>query len=123
MKSNNKDDFTKKQVHTLPFLATCPTFTEAAEKAGVTYKQICEWMHQESFKNEVRRLQDEVLENAVAFLKSATTKAVEVLVDLLNEEDPRTRRGAANDILNHASKFKELQELEGRVSALEKEGV
>jgi len=48
-------------------------------------------MQQESFKNEVKRLQDEVLENAVSFLKYATTKAAQVLVDILDEDDPKTR--------------------------------
>ncbi len=115
----SKKEFSRRQLQALPYIATCPTYTQAAEKASVSHKQICEWMQQKAFKDKVRSLQDEVLENAVASLKSATTKAVEVLVSLLDEEDPRTRRGAANDVLNHAAKFKELQELEQRINVLE----
>ena len=113
--------FTKKQLETLPHIVTSKTYLEAGEKAGVSNKQICEWMHQEAFSGEVRRLQDEILNHAICSLKSASTKAVDVLVYLLDDEDARIKRGVANDILNHAMKFKELQELEGRIFALEKE--
>ena len=122
IKSDNRKKFTQKQLHALPFIATCQTYTLAAEKAEVTYKQICEWMLQKPFKTEVRRLQDEILEDAVASIKTATTKAADVLITLLDDEESRTRLKAANDILNHTARFKELQELEGRISALENAG-
>lgn len=67
----------------------------------------------------MRRLQDDILENAIVSLKQTTTKAVEVLANLLSSEDEKIRRGCANDILSHVAKFRELQELESRVEALE----
>lgn len=118
LKSDKK--FTKKQLETLPHIVTSTTYTEAGDKSGVSKKQIYEWMQQEEFSSEVRKLQDEILEHAICSLKSASTKAVNVLVTLLDEDDPRIQRGVANDILNHSSKFKELLDFESRLNELER---
>ncbi len=112
--------FTKRQLDTLPHIVSSKTYLEAGEKAGVSKKQIFEWMHQEAFSSEVRKLQDEILDNSICLLKSASTQAVEVLVSLLVNEDPKIQRGVANDILNHACKFKELQDFESRLISLER---
>lgn len=115
----SKKRLTNKQEQILPYIVSCSTLGEAAKKVSITQKQLCEWFRQPAFKTEVRRLQDDILENAVASLKQTTTKAVQVLADLLNSEDEKIRRGCANDILSHVAKFRELQELESRIEALE----
>ncbi|MGA8163961.1 MAG: hypothetical protein WB791_02925 [Waddliaceae bacterium] len=112
--------FTQKQLHAIPFIVSSSTYAEAAEKANVSRQKLCEWMHNKDFKAEVRRLQDQMLDDAVSSLKSAASRAVDVLVSLLGSEDQRVQRGAANDILNLVSKFKELQDIEGRLIELER---
>jgi len=63
---------------------------------------------------------NEIVSDAVNQLKATTTKAAMTLSLLLERDDnPSVQRAAANDILNHVGKFKELQELQERIEKLE----
>lgn len=108
----------------LPILATCPNYSEAARLIGVRPAQVYEWLKDPSFKAELDKLRSEITakstDEAVSKLKNSMTKAVDTLVKLLDRDDcPTVQRAAANDILNHIQKFKELQELEERITLLE----
>ncbi|MBS0656065.1 MAG: hypothetical protein JSR46_09825 [Verrucomicrobia bacterium] len=112
----------------LPILATCPNYCEAARQIGVSKEQIYEWMKDPEFKTQVDKMRSELVgrtvEEATCKLKSAMTKAVDTLVVLLDREDyPAVQRAAANDILGHIQKFKELHEFEERLSRLEQRHV
>jgi len=76
-------------------------------------------MKQPAFKNELRRLRNLVVEDAVEVLKACTSKAVDTLVGLLDVDNPALQRNVANDILGHIVKFKEMHEIESRLDALE----
>lgn len=61
---------------------------------------------------------------AVEKLKISMTTAVDTLVSLLEREDyPNVQRAAANDVLSHIQKFKEIQELEERIAKLERQSI
>lgn len=47
-------------------------------------------------------------------------KAVNTLEQLLNAESEAVRRAAANDVLGHALKYRELSEIEARLESVEK---
>ncbi len=79
-----------------------------------------EWLKNPLFKSELDRLRNELINDAVCNLKANIGKAVNTLVILLDDTNSQVRRGAANDILNHIAKFKELQELEDRIESLER---
>ncbi len=67
-------------------------------------------------------MRNELVENALDQLKITSCKAVATLAKLLDKDDsPSVQRSAANDILNQVVKFRELQELEDRISVLEKQ--
>ena len=57
---------------------------------------------------------------AVENLKSQVERAVSVLAALLDSDNETVRRYVANDILTHALKAKEIQEIEDRLSGIER---
>lgn len=108
----------------LPIIATTPNYSEAARKIGISEEQLYLWLRDPEFKAQVDKARSEVCEKvfqeSIETLKNSTTKAVTTLVCLLDRDDyPAVQRAAANDILTHVQKFKELQELEGRIAKLE----
>jgi hypothetical protein len=109
----------------LPILATIPNFCEAAKIIGCSTEQIYTWLKEDSeFKTKLDAMRAEVVnksvEAAIAKLKNSMTKAVDTLISLLDRQDyPAVQRAASNDLLNHFQKFKELAELEERISKLE----
>lgn len=108
----------------LPILATCPNYSEAARQIGVRPEQVYEWLKDPAFKAQLDKLRSEItakaIDEAVLKLKNSMVKAVDTFIKLLEREDyPAVQRAAANDILSHIQKFKELQELEERITLLE----
>ena len=122
MKSNENSDFSKlsrRQLLALPYILASPSYEEAARKAQISSKQIYEWLKDPEFKSELEKQRNQVVETAMNLLKMNTTRAAESLGELLSSPNELVKRGAANDILNHVAKFRELQELVDRVAMLE----
>lgn len=112
-------ELTKRQLQALPYLLSCPTYQEAARQAHVSVKQIYSWLKTSTFKTELDRRRNEIIEEAVNKLKCNTTRAADTLVSLLSHSNPTIQRGVANDLLNHVAKFIELHEIEERIQLLE----
>lgn len=101
-------------------LASCSSYAEAARVLEVDPSTIYEWLKDKKFAERLERLRSSIFTEAINKLKGHSAKAVDTLADLLIDENSQVRRGAANDILNHATKLKEVQETEARLKALEK---
>jgi len=109
-----------KQLKALPILASIAVCGDACKQAGISRDCYYEWIKQPLFKEELNKMRDDLIQDAVMQLKVNTMKAASTLIKLTDREDyPSVQRAAANDILNHVMKFKELQELEGRIAVLE----
>lgn len=126
-KTTKSDKSQRSKEAALPILATCPNYCEAAKIIGCSTEQIYEWLKDIGFKARLDQLRTEVVaqsvNEAVSKLKDAMTRAVDTLIALLVREDyPAVQRAAANDILGHIQKFKELEEFEKRLSKLEQRG-
>ena len=61
-----------------------------------------------------------MLSEALASVKTHATRAVAELAALLTAKDDRLRRLVCNDLLAHAMKVRELEDIERRLDALEK---
>jgi hypothetical protein len=118
MKPNEK--LTDRQLKTIPHILANSTIVRAAKEAEISITQLYAWLAEPEFKAELDRQRNEILEYAVNRLKSGMTKATDTLVALLDSETDAIRRGAANDIIGHVVKFKELQEIEARLETLER---
>ncbi len=110
---------TDRQVKFLPVLLASPTYTQACEVGQVSRDTLYLWLKQPAFKAELDRQRDELVAQGFALLSQSVTQAIEVLAGLLNDGDKRLRRFAANDILSHFLRHKELEELTRRIEAIE----
>lgn len=111
---------TNRQLKSIPFIVGSPTYTEGCEKAKVDRTTFYKWLRQPEFKTELDRQRDEVTADAFGILSQSLTKAVEVLVGLLNHQDDRLKRLAANDVVEYVLKQKEVEDLDKRLTEIEK---
>lgn len=115
----DQNGLTVRQRKALPFFVGSSSEVEACRQAKVAKQTYYEWLKDPLFREELHRLRNFVIEDAVEVLKAHTNKAVHTLVLLLDNTNPALQRNIANDILNHVAKFKELHEMEIRLEALE----
>ena len=109
----------QRQIKTIPILIGCDTVEEAARQADIARGTIYGWLKQEEFQNAVESARKKLLDRAMNKLLNVAMDAVLALEKLLTAESEAVRRAAANDILNHIQRQRELKEFEGRLAAVE----
>ncbi|MFH1613846.1 MAG: phBC6A51 family helix-turn-helix protein [Planctomycetota bacterium] len=119
MTDNIEQKLTNRQLKAIPFIVTSSTYTDGCKKAKVDRTTFYKWLRQPEFNTELDRKRNEVTADAFGILSQSLTKAVEVLVGLLNHQDDRLKRLAANDVIEYILKYKETEDLEKRVTAIE----
>ena len=77
------------------------------------------WLKEETFRQELKRQRDAVIERALDNLKANISKATETLVKLLDSDKEPIQARAAEDIIEFTQKALEHEELEKRIDALE----
>ena len=104
-------------------LLACSTIEQAAKQAGLSKRTIYRYLADDSFKTELRALQDRTINAAVAALSGLAGDAIQVLRDALTDDDATmaTRVRAAIAVLDQAIKLTELRDLIERVERLEQE--
>ncbi len=116
----NQNQLTSRQIAALPCFVASASVEASCEAADISRETYYKWLKNPVFKSELDRLRNEVVNDAVNQLKATTVKAATTLSLLLDRDDnPSVQRAAANDILNHVGRFKELQELQERIEKLE----
>jgi hypothetical protein len=100
-------------------LASCSSYAEAARELGVSIPTIYKWLGDPEFAAKLESIRNQIVSESISKLKTHTTKAVDTLAMLLDDDNPQIRRGVSNDILNHVSRFIEIKEIEVRLKALE----
>jgi hypothetical protein len=91
--------------------------TSKANKISET--TIYNWLQDETFKTEYRKLRREAVENSLAQIQHVTNEAVETLRRNLTCENPSVEVRTAQIILDNAVKAVELTDLAERVEKLE----
>lgn len=119
MDENRQVSLTDKQRHVINVLIQVPYVEEAAKLGGVSKTTIYKWFRLPVFREELTKQRNLLLGMAFDNLKGHVEKAIRVLAELLDAENPSIRRNAASDILAHVIKAREL-ELEERLSDIER---
>lgn len=117
--TKSNQNLSAKQLSAIPILIEEPSISRAAERIGLGRTQIHEWLKDPNFKEELETQRKLCIDEAIGVLKSNMTKAAGVLAGLLDSENETIQRGVANDILDKAMKFIEIQEFEERLTRLE----
>jgi len=120
MTKSDQNGLSERQIKALPYFVGSTSDAEACRKAKISKQTYYEWLKDPEFKRELKRLRNLVIEDALEQLKAHTNKAVTTLVGLLNVDNVAIQRGVANDILSYVARYKEIEELECRIDALER---
>jgi predicted DNA-binding protein YlxM (UPF0122 family) len=111
---------TNRQLLTINHIVSSSTIEEASQKAEVSRGTIYNWLKDDEFCRELKRQRDEVIEEALNFLKTSVTRAVGELINLIDAKKEEVRRLACNDVISHALKSMELERLEDRLDKVER---
>jgi type II secretory pathway predicted ATPase ExeA len=102
---------------------SCPTISEAAKTAQVSERTLYRWLVNQTFLAELHRQESELINNIARRLVSLADNALRTFQELL--DDPQAgssvRLRAAENVLTHLLRVRELATLEERVSLLEAE--
>ena len=109
-----------RQQKLLALLVGNPDVQAASKIAGVSRSPAHCWLNQPAFQKELARQRDAVLSEALDSVKTHAARAVRELAGLLSAADERLRRLVCNDVLGHALKVRELEDIERRLAALER---
>ena len=111
---------TDEQMKLMTALVGNQDMTAACEVAGVSRATAYRWLKEPAFEEELGRLRDEVLSEALATVKTHAARAVARLAELMDAEDDRVSRQACKDIIGHALMVREQDGFERRMAGLEK---
>ena len=118
-KTEESKELTARQQQLLVELVKNTDLQQAARTAGVGRTTVYRWLEDSRFAAALARLRNEAMKDALDSVKALTTRAAQELVGLLDTEDERLKRLLCNDILGHAIKVRELEEIERRLVRME----
>ena len=99
-----------------------PTVSKAAEKCGLSQRQIYERMKTKNFKEEYHQAKRSILEAVTNGLQTRLTAATETAIQIMQDKEtsPQTRLNACNLIFHQCQKLTETIDILDRIESLEK---
>jgi transposase-like protein len=114
--------FGRKKEEAIVALLSHRTLEEAARAVGVAPNTLLRWQQDAEFDKAYRKARRVAFSQCIARLQQASGAAVSVLLKVL--ADPATPASvkvrAVDSVLNHAAKAIEIEDVEARVSDLER---
>ena len=112
----------RKQEGAIVALLTKRNVEEAAQSAGISIRTLMRWLKIPEFQKAYREARRQAFGQSIARLQQATTAAattlMKIMVDPAAPASVRVR--AADSIFSHAAKAIEIEDIEARVSELER---
>lgn len=114
--------FARKQEQAIVALLTQRNIDEAANSVGVAPNTLLKWMKQPEFDAAYRNARRLAFRQSVVRLQQASGAAVTTLLKIMVDQNAphSTRVRAADSVLDHAAKAIEIEDIEARVSELER---
>jgi transposase-like protein len=114
--------FGRKQEEAIAALLTQRNIDEAAKAVGIAPNTLLSWMKQLEFDTAYREARRLAFRQSVARLQQASGAAVSTLLKIMVDATAphSTRVRAADSVLDHAAKAIEIEDIEARVSELER---
>jgi hypothetical protein len=103
-------------------LLTQRNIEEAAKAAGISMRTMMRWLNVPEFQTAYREARRKAYSQAVAKLQQGATAAATTLLKvMLDQNTPASVRvRAAECVMNHSSKAIEIEDVEARVTELER---
>ena len=116
------EKFGRKKEEAIAALLTKRNVDEAAQAAGIGTRTLMRWLKIPEFQKAYREARRQAFGQSIARLQQATSAAaatlMKIMVDPAAPASVRVR--AADSIFNHAAKAIEIEDIEARVSELER---
>jgi hypothetical protein len=111
-----------KQDEAIAALLSEPTFDEAAANVGISPRTLRRWQQDPSFAAGLRKARKDAYLQSIARLQEGSSAAVTTLLKVMIDANtpPACKVRAADSVLNHSAKAIEWEDLEARVSELER---
>lgn len=116
---SDNEKLTERQRRVIPYLLVSASIEEACRRARINKTTVYEWLRDDSFRQELKRQRDEVIERALNSLKANLSKATQTLVKHLDSKRENISIRAAESIIGFTQKALEHEEFEKRIAALE----
>jgi transposase-like protein len=114
--------FGRKKEEAIAALLSQRNMEEAARTAGIGIKTLLRWLQLPEFQEAYRDARRAAFSQSIARLQQASSAAAATLLKIM--VDPTTpascRIRAADSVLGHAAKAMEIEDIEARVSELER---
>jgi hypothetical protein len=114
--------FSRKMEDAVAALLTQRNLEEAARTAGIGTATLLRWQKLPEFQKAYREARRAAHGQSIARLQQATSAAVSTLLKVMVDPGtpPSTKVRAADSVLDHSAKAIELDDIEARVSELER---
>jgi hypothetical protein len=114
--------FERKKEEAVAALLTHRNIEEAADAIGIATKTLLRWMKEPTFESAYREARRAAFGQSVARLQQASGAAVTTLLKVMVDSNtpPSTKVRAADSVLAHTAKAIELEDIEARLSQLER---
>jgi hypothetical protein len=94
--------------------------SKAAAQVGISRQALHRWIKEPEFAQELHQASSNIVLEASRRLAFLMMQAVDELEKMLNSDVPRDKIRAAELILSHALRLRELTDIEERITALER---
>jgi hypothetical protein len=114
--------FTRKMEDAVAALLTQSNIEAAARSVGISVATLVRWQKEPEFQKALREARRAAFGQAISRLQQMSGAAVATLGKIMGDQTapPSTKVRAAEVIINHAAKAIEIEDIEARVSELER---
>jgi transposase-like protein len=114
--------YERKKEEAIVALLTQKNIEEAARSIGIGSATLLRWLKDPDFDTAYREARRAAFRQSVARLQQASGAAVTTLLKLMIDPTtpPSTKARAADSVLDHSAKAIEIEDIEARVSELER---
>ena len=117
---NSENVITVKQQKAITALLTERTTRDAAKTAGVNEKTLYTWLNEPAFRSALRSAEKDILDDVTRRLSAGQVLALDTLTKLIQTaRHESTKLRAAVAWLEMSLKFRDMQDIEERLTALE----
>jgi len=117
MTENNLSD---RQLISISHYLDAPSIEETCRRAEISKPTFYSWLKDDNFKTELKKQRDILIKESLDKLKCAINKATEGLIKLMESSREDVRRLACSEVLKHALKSIEIEEIEERLEKVER---
>jgi hypothetical protein len=83
---SDNERLTERQLRVIPYLLTSPSTEEACRRSRINKTTVYEWLRNQTFREELKRQRDAVIERALDSLRANIAQATKTLVKHLDSK-------------------------------------